>query len=95
MLPRVTYSRDPKGIRAEEPQISRQTSFPIRELHDGSHLLLYGGSLRSLQNRMPQSVTITEVPLSKRETEKPERFQVTLTSGGMPPLEHRLPSNPF
>src|SRR6266481_555425 len=42
-------------------------------------------SVHCLQKRMPQGVTITEIPLSEREAEKPERFQVTITPGGMPP----------
>jgi hypothetical protein len=42
-------------------------------------------SVHCLQKRMPQGVTITEIPLSEREAEKPERFQVTITPRGMPP----------
>jgi hypothetical protein len=34
---------------------------------------------------MPQGATITEVPLLKRAAENPERFQVTLALGGLPP----------
>jgi hypothetical protein len=30
-------------------------------------------------------VTITEIPLLKRAAENPERFQVTLALGGLPP----------
>jgi hypothetical protein len=36
-----------------------------------------------LQTRMPRDITITEIPLSQRAAEAPERFQVTLAIGGM------------
>ncbi|PYV20396.1 MAG: hypothetical protein DMG27_23150 [Acidobacteria bacterium] len=37
-----------------------------------------------LQARMPAGISVTEIPLSQRVSEMPERFQLTLASGGMP-----------
>jgi hypothetical protein len=86
MLPKVTYSRDCNVIRANEPQISGQ---PVTQFANFmmDRLLCFAEevSAHCLQKCMPHGVTITEIPLSERETEKPERFQVTITPGGMPP----------
>ncbi len=38
-----------------------------------------------LQRLMPPEITIREIPLAERPSEMPERFQVTLTSGGHTP----------
>jgi len=38
-----------------------------------------------LQSLMPPEITIREIPLAERPAEMPERFQVTLTSGGHTP----------
>jgi len=44
-----------------------------------------------LQRRMPQDITITQIPLSQRAVEAPERFQVTLANEECC-LDERLPS---
>ena len=36
-----------------------------------------------LQLRMPQGVTITEIPMAERLAESPERFRLTLQLGGL------------
>jgi hypothetical protein len=86
ILPAVNYSPEAGGIRAEEPQISGQ---PVSQfanfMIDRLCCFVEEVSAHCLQRGMPQGVTITEIPLSQRAAEKPERFQVTLTPGGMPP----------
>jgi hypothetical protein len=86
LLPRVTYSRHAAGARAIEPQIEGQ---PVSQfasfMLDRLFCFVEEISVHCLQKHMPQGVTITEIPLSEREAEKPERFQVTITPGGMPP----------
>jgi len=37
-----------------------------------------------LKARMPAGISVTEIPLPQREADMPQRFQVTLTNGGMP-----------
>ena len=86
ILPKVSYFRDSNGITASEPQISGQ---PITQfanfMMDRLYCFVEEVSAHCLQKNMPQGVTITEIPLSKRDAEKPERFQLTLITGGMPP----------
>jgi hypothetical protein len=40
--------------------------------------------VHGIQNRMPESVSVTEVPLIQRPAERPERFTICTTGGGMP-----------
>lgn len=85
MLPRVAYSRHAGGACAIEPQIAGQpvsqfANFMLNRLF----CFVEEVSAHCLEKCMPQGVTITEIPLSNRAAEKPERFQVTLTPGGMP-----------
>jgi hypothetical protein len=86
MLPKVTYSRHGDGARAIEPQIAGQ---PVSQfanfMLDRLFCFVEEISVHCLERRMPHGVTITEIPLSQREAEKPERFQVTITPGGMLP----------
>jgi len=86
ILPRVTYSHDPGGTRVNEPLISGQ---PVSQFAnftmDRLCCFVEEISAHCFQKCMPQGVTITEIPLPEREAEKLERFQITLTPGGMPP----------
>jgi hypothetical protein len=74
------------GITAAEPQISGQ---PISQFANFmlDRLCCFAEEVTAhcLQECMPQGATITEVPLLKRAAENPERFQVTLALGGLPP----------
>jgi hypothetical protein len=86
MLPRVTYSRRSDEVLAIELQVAGQ---PVSQfanfILDRLFCFVEEISAHCLQKCMPQGVTITEIPLHERVLEKPERFQVTLTPGGMPP----------
>jgi hypothetical protein len=85
VLPRVTYAHDADGIRAEEPKIAGKPVSQFATLMiDRLCCFVEEVSAHCLQKRMPSGVTISEVPLTKRAAEMPERFQVTLTPGGMP-----------
>src|SRR5258707_679273 len=86
MLPKVTYLRHGDGALAIEPQIEGQpvsqfASFTLDRLF----CFVEEIAVHCLKKHIPQGITITEIPLSEREAEKPERFQVTITPGGMPP----------
>lgn len=84
-LPRIKYSEQHGGIRAEEPQVSNQ---PVSEfvpfIFDRLTCFVDEFTSHCLQARMPSGISITEIPLSEREPEAPERFRLTLTHGGMP-----------
>jgi len=85
MLPRVTYSHTVGGTKAAEPSISDQ---PISEfvkfILDRLSCFVEEFIAHCLQRRMPAGITITEIALSQRLAEAPERFKVTLASGGLP-----------
>jgi hypothetical protein len=85
MLPQVKYSRTADRIRAEEPQISGQpVSEFVKFMMDRVTCFVEEVTVHCLQARMPRGISITEIPLSQRAAEMPERFQLTLASGGMP-----------
>jgi hypothetical protein len=86
MLPKVAYSRQGDRPLAIEPQIEGQpvsqfASFTLDRLF----CFVEEIAIHCLKKHMPQGTTITEIPPSEREAEKPERFQVTIIPGGMPP----------
>jgi hypothetical protein len=77
----ASYARV-SGIRAEEPKIAGK---PVcsQNLWWTDSVAVEEVSVHCLQKCMPRGVTITEIPLSQRAAEMPERFQVSLTPGGM------------
>lgn len=84
MLPRVTYSHTGAAIRANEPPVSGQ---PVSEfvsfMLDRLTCFVEELTAHCLQRQMPTGTTITEIALAHRAAEAPERFRVTLASGGM------------
>jgi hypothetical protein len=84
MLPKVRYMEVSGVIRAEEPEISNQkVSEFVKFILDRLSCFVEEVTAHCLQMRMPAGISLTEIPLSQRESDTPERFQVTLTSGGM------------
>ena len=85
MLPKVKYIEVSGVIRAEEPEISGQkVSEFMGFIMDRLSCFVEEVTAHCLQTRMPEGISVTEIPLSQRESEMPERFQVALTNGGMP-----------
>src|SRR5260221_1066348 len=85
MLPRVMYSEVGTGIKADEPLISGQpVSEFVRFIFDRLSCFVEEFTAHCLQKRMPKGFTITEIPLARRLPEEPERFGITLASGGLP-----------
>jgi hypothetical protein len=84
VLPKAKYSHDSNGILVEEPQISGQpiTKF-IEFIIDRLSCFIEEVVAHSLQAHMPTGISITEIPLIKRDLEMPERFHLTLKTGGM------------
>jgi len=83
-LPRVIYSQSGASIVATAPDISGQpfTSF-IGFMLDRLCCFVEEFTAHCLQQRMPQEITITELPIAERLREVPERFRLTLGSGGL------------
>jgi hypothetical protein len=85
MLQRVKYSLEGASISVEEPSISgRPVSEFVTIMVDRLACFVEEVTAHCLQRRMPQDITITQIPLSQRAVEAPERFRVTLANGGMP-----------
>ncbi len=85
MLPKIKYSCDSGGICAEEPQISgQQVSEFVNFMMDRLSCFVEEVTAHCLQLRMQSGISITEIPILRRQLEIPLRFQVTLKDGGMP-----------
>jgi len=85
ILPKVRYMEVSGAIRAEEPKIaSRNVSEFVTFIMDRLSCFVEEVTAHCLQIRMPEGFSVTEIPLSQRESYMPQRFQLTLTNGGMP-----------
>jgi hypothetical protein len=85
MLPRVTYSRTDRSVKAEEPFISGQpvSVFVIFMLNQLA-CFIEELTVHCLQKKLLSGVTITEIALAHREANMPVRFRLTLANGGLP-----------
>lgn len=85
ILPKVRYIEDSGIIRADEPEISGQkVSDFVKFIMDRLICFVEEVTAHCLKVRMPAGISVTEIPVSQRESDIPERFQLTLTNGGMP-----------
>jgi len=85
MLPKVRYMEASGAIHIEEPQIAGQrVSEFVEFMMDRVSCFVEEVTVHCLQARIPAGITITELPIHQRETDRPERFEVTLQSGGKP-----------
>ncbi len=85
ILPKVKYTDVSGIIRADEPEISGQkVSDFVKLIMDRLICFVEEVTAHCLKVRIPAGITVTEIPLSQRESDIPQRFQITLTSGGMP-----------
>lgn len=84
-LPRVEYARAGDKIKAIEPGIIGR---PVTEFmaftFDRLVCFVEDVTAHLLKQKLPNLTTLTEVPLTQRPAEVPERFRLTLTHGGMP-----------
>ena len=85
VLPRVTYAHAGSTVTADEPYISGQpVSEFARFIFDRLACFVEELTAHCLQKQMPAGITITEIAVAQRLAEAPERFRVTLGSGGLP-----------
>lgn len=85
ILSKVRYFEASGLICADEPEISGQkVSDFIKFIMDRLVCFVEDVTAHCLKVRMPGGITVTEIPLSQRESDMPLRFKVTLTNGGMP-----------
>lgn len=84
MLPKFAYSRTPEGgVRARQPSILGQPASDVVE-HTLDRLCCFVEevSAHCLQQKMPDGISVREIPQDARLAEMPERFQLTLRHGG-------------
>ena len=85
ILPKVRYIDVSGNIRADEPEISgEKVSDFVQFIMDRLICFVEEVTAHCLKARMSEGITVTEISLSQRESDMPQRFQVTLTNGGMP-----------
>ena len=84
-LPRVGHVADSASVRAIEPMVDGQpvTQF-VTHMADRVCCFVEEMCAHALQARMPDGISITEIPLAERKPEIVERFQPALAGGGMP-----------
>lgn len=84
VLPKIRYSNTSGSVQAHEPQISNQpVSEFVKFMMDRLVCLVEEVTVHCLQLHMPVGLSVRELPLPQRLAESPERFQITLKSGGI------------
>jgi hypothetical protein len=86
VLSRVTYTPAGTGVAANEPIVAGMpvTQF-VRHSFDRLICFVEEFAVQCMKRQLPSGSTITELALADRLVEAPERFRVTLASGGFPP----------
>jgi hypothetical protein len=84
MLPKMGYKNNSGTIEVVEPQISGEpVSEFVNYMTDRLCCFVEDISVYGLETQMPSDISVTEIPISERKTDCPERFQVTFVNGGM------------
>jgi hypothetical protein len=84
-LPSIEYSNQNGTVQVKQPQIDGQTLIEfVRFMLDRLTCSVEDFAAHCLESRMPQGITITEIPIVERVAEAPERFRLTLERGGLP-----------
>ena len=95
-LPRVQHS--PKGDKliADEPLVSGQpvTGF-VGNSFDRLSRFIEEFTIYCLEQKLPTGIAVTEIAPADRSAEIPERFTITISSGGMPPWRLSYDERPF
>jgi hypothetical protein len=86
VLSRVSYTRSVVGVAASEPVVA---GMPVTQFvgYSFDRLICFVEefAVHCLQRKLPPLITVTELALGHRLAEAPERFRITLASGGFPP----------
>jgi hypothetical protein len=86
MLPKFAYSRTPEGgVKARQPDVLGQPALEVIERTlDRLCSFVEDVTAHCLQQKVPEAISVTEIPGDKRLSEMPERFLLTLRHGGKP-----------
>src|SRR3989338_984278 len=86
-LPKIRYFEVSGTIHADEPEISGQkVSGFVKFMMNRLSCFIQEVTVHCLKAKMPAGISVMEFPSSQRKIENPQRFQLTLTNGGMPIL---------
>jgi hypothetical protein len=84
-VPRVQYRIEQGRVVVLEPEIMGRTASDFTKLVTDRILCFVEEiCVHGLQRRMPDSISVTEIPLTQRPPERPERFRICTAGGGMP-----------
>ncbi len=84
-LPAVKYVEKDGRVDAIEPLIDGQPmSQFVATILDRVACFVEEVTAHCLQRHLPAEITITELPITQREKQVPERFKITVTNGGLP-----------
>jgi hypothetical protein len=84
-LPQVQYKIEQGNVVMIEPEVlGRPVSDFVSFITDRMLCFTEEVSVHGLQRRMPDGISITEIPLAQRAAERPERFRLCTAGGGMP-----------
>lgn len=84
-VPRVQYGVEQGRVAMIEPEIvGRTTSDFVRFVTDRILCFVEEVCVHGMQRRMPDSISINEIPLAQRPLQCPERFRLCTSGGGMP-----------
>jgi hypothetical protein len=85
VLPRTGYAATSGTVKANEPMVAGK---PVSEFvsftFDRLCCFVEEFSSHCLRRKMPVGIILTEIPLTERVAEMPERFRITLADGGQP-----------
>ncbi len=83
VLPNTKYHERSGTIEVEEPQISGQSATEfVNYMIDRLCCFVEEITIHALQVQMPSGISVTEIPISERNPDCRERFQVTFIRGG-------------
>lgn len=96
-LPKITYkSDDGRTITVSEPEVQgRSVSQFSSWILDRVQHFIEETVVYALSRQAPAEVHMTEIPKDQRRKEFPERFHLSLRSGGTPEWFPRYDSRPF
>jgi hypothetical protein len=84
-VPKVQYRIEQGSVEVLEPEVmGRPASDFVKLITDRMLCFVEDICVHGIQHRMPKGVSVSEVPLSQRPPERPERFKICTTGGGMP-----------
>lgn len=84
-VPRAQYRVDQGSIGFREPEImGRAVPDFAKFVTDRMLCFVEEICVHGLQRQMPDSISVTEIPLAQRPVERPERFRICTARGGMP-----------